>query len=317
MSTSSAIAAARDRYVSEFGIYESLAAEVRASIASELRRRGIEAETSARAKEVASFVTKAFRKNYTDPWEQTTDKAGVRVTLFYERHLQTALDIILDLYPTDPYVEDKRQELEVEKLGYLGVHVTVKVKQGAEMLPCEVQIRTSSQGSWAVVSHHLLYKPDLVLPDSVRRSLYRLLALVELFDSEVEHAMATFTSLPEFAAASLKTAAERAFYEFRTEPYDQQLTMIVLDSIKAAFDTGDLAGYTAQLGDFVSAQKARIADRLAHYRDGSAHPILSQPEAIVLFERLEAAADQLEEAWLGAFPIDLLDDVKAAWGYDL
>lgn len=317
MSTSSTITEARDRFVSERHRYEDLAAEVRAALAAELRKRGVEAEVTGRAKEIASFVTKAFRKMYTDPWEETTDKAGVRVTLFYERDVQTAVDTVLELYPTDATIEDKRQELEVEKLGYLGLHVTVKVPNGSDLLPCEIQVRTSAQGSWAVVSHHLLYKPDLILPDPVRRSLYRLLALVELFDSEVEHAMSAFMSLPEYVAASLKAAAERAFYEFRTEPYDQQLTMLVLDAIKPAFASEDLGGYASRLDDFVDAQRPRIAERLAHYRDGSAHPILSQPEAIVLFERIETAADQLEEAWMGAFPEDLLDDVKAAWGYDL
>lgn len=317
MTTPSTIATARDRFVAEHARYEEVVESVATRVGAELRRRGIEAEVTGRAKDVASFVTKAFRKGYADPWAQTTDKAGVRVTTFYSRDVQNAIDTVLELFPDQPIIEDKREELRVQELDYLGVHVTVRVQNAGEQLPCEIQIRTSAQGSWAVVSHHLLYKPDLELPEPVRRSLYRLLALVELFDSEVEHAMAEFTSLPQYAASSIRTAAERAFYQFRTEPYDHRLTLLVLDGVKAAIGNDNLAGYGVALQEFVEQQRDRIADRLDRYRGDAAHPILSQPEAIVLFERLENSAAQLEEAWLAAFPADLLEDVKAAWGYDL
>jgi ppGpp synthetase/RelA/SpoT-type nucleotidyltranferase len=316
--SSAGLAEARDRFVLERPKYVALVDSQLPRLRAEMRRIGVECEVTGRAKDVASFVTKAFRKQYTDSWTQTTDKAGLRITTFYERDIDAAVARVLAMYPDGATIEDKRSELDVAELGYLGVHVTATVRgDGDEPLTCEIQVRTAAQSSWAVMSHHLLYKPDLQLPVPVRRALYRLLALVELFDSEVERAMKEFSELPAHALAMVRGAAERAYYEFAVDEYDQQLTLTVLDALRSAFHDAELAGYAVQLEEFVDANRERIADRLARYRGLTAHPVLSQPEALVLFERLQHAPVALEEAWLAAFPLDVLDDVRAAWGYDL
>lgn len=313
-----ALLEARDRFVSERHKFVDLCDRLQHQLRLDMRRAGVECEVTGRAKDVGSFVTKSFRKAYADPWAQTTDKAGVRITTFYERGVDVALERVLTMFPDAPKVEDKRDELDVRELGYLGVHVTVKaIGLDDEVLPCEIQIRTAAQSSWAVVSHHLLYKPDLQLPDPVRRALYRLLALVEMFDNEVERAMREFISLPAYASATLQAAAERMYYEFEVDEYDRRLTLTVLDALRPTFDDDELATYSAQLQEFVEGHRERIADRLSRYRGLTAHPILSQPEALVLFERLEVKPHTLEEVWLAAFPADLLEDVRAVWGYEI
>ena len=51
----------------------------------------------------------------------------------------------------------------------------------------EIQVRTLNQHAWSNASHKLSYKHDGDLPHELQRKLYRLLALYELADQEIEN----------------------------------------------------------------------------------------------------------------------------------
>lgn len=78
-----AIGHARNRFAEEHDAYEAAGESIAAEIAAASRQQGITLiePPSPRAKSVASFVGKCWRKGYDTPWEQVTDKVGVRVDL--------------------------------------------------------------------------------------------------------------------------------------------------------------------------------------------------------------------------------------------
>ena len=69
------------RYQRERPQIEEAVEATKTRLEEHLARRRVTCQVSARAKEVSSFQTKVYRKNYTDPWKQITDKAGVRVVV--------------------------------------------------------------------------------------------------------------------------------------------------------------------------------------------------------------------------------------------
>ncbi|ALO91221.1 hypothetical protein SHL15_9284 [Streptomyces hygroscopicus subsp. limoneus] len=154
-------------------------------------RKGIACEVTSRVKEASSFKNKIYRKGYTDPWKQITDKAGVRVTVPHRGVLDDALDVIKDCLDVVKVEDDRDTPGDEDRLRYPRLHIQaimVGRQQDPDGIPyeCEIQLRTEAVDLWSRMSHKLLYKPGVTPPPDVRRSLYRLIALVELFDLEVE-----------------------------------------------------------------------------------------------------------------------------------
>lgn len=62
-------------------------------------------------------------------------------------------------------------------------------------LKAEVQVRTVTQHVWAAASHVLQYKQEASVPLPVRRSIYRVSALLETVDLEFERVLSSATPI--------------------------------------------------------------------------------------------------------------------------
>ncbi|MFY1668993.1 hypothetical protein ACN27G_03390 [Plantactinospora sp. WMMB334] len=320
---------ARLRYVQERPIYESVAKAMAAEVRHEAYRKRLDCLVSSRAKEVSSFVKKALTdKRVQNPYDDVYDKAGVRVVVAHGFDIDVTLQILRELFGEPSYLADDRHEdLPEDQLRYPRIHAQMVVPEvlalslnaGAPM-SCEFQIRTEASNLWSRMSHSLLYKPEISLPKSVRRSLYRLLALIELFDSEVQRAVAAMKSDPDRELNQLVAQLERIFLAFCGADFNAHLTRDVAGLILQTLRPEVQADYCDVLAEFA---KRKRLDLEATYRDygpnsepgrlGS-YLLASQPESIAIFERLESAPRAISALWKKTdIPEDLLDQMKDLW----
>lgn len=286
---------ARDRFESERARYTSVAEEVAADIATVGRGRGLAVTTSGRAKTLDSFVKKAIVKGYADPWEQITDKAGARAIVADLAQQRTLVEALTDHWGARVLlVDDKAVELDVKTLAYSGVHLQLVVPRGdddGEPDQCEVQVRTAAQDLWSVMSHQYLYKPLVEPPRTTQRALWRLVALMEIVDEEVQRAVNQILDDPEFPQARLLHDAEQVFYTLSTAQTDAELSLEVLRAVIDAVPTGERAGYADTLAAFVEDEHDRLRRFYARFAPGgdlqgeARYALGTQAESVILLER--------------------------------
>src|SRR5262249_2487238 len=158
-----------------------------------------------------------------------------------------------------------------DRLRYPRLHIQVNAPTDAGVTPdsgepiqCEIQIRTEAADLWARMSHAMLYKPTTALPESVVRSLYRLLALVELYDGEVERAVTAMSEDPDHPLNEILQQAERSFYALCSVPHDRDLSREIGRVVLRAIPTGKLGSYRAHLATFADENREQLD---AVYRD--------------------------------------------------
>lgn len=180
--------AAAAEYGKRRSLYERLVEEVLFAISAGLSERELKpAALFGRTKTTDSFREKMRRKQYTNPLSEVTDLAGVRLVCLYDDDREAAVQVISSALTVVDHM-DKTLELGVDKMGYVGSHLVIELGptySGARYndiasLKCEVQVRTVLQDAWALISHHLVYKSELSMPNRIRRDLNNVSSLLEI-----------------------------------------------------------------------------------------------------------------------------------------
>ncbi|WP_327188281.1 hypothetical protein [Streptomyces sp. NBC_01334] len=314
------------RYQNERERIEVAARGTADHIARSAARKGLTCEVTSRAKEVSSFKNKIERKGYTDPWRQITDKAGVRVIVQHSGLLDPILEVITGCLDIVEIQDHRKAADNVDRLSYPRLHIQA-VMAGQETDPdgtpyeCEIQLRTEAVDLWARMSHKLLYKPGVAPPADVSRSLYRLVALIELYDLEVERGVQAMSAHPELARSNqLLDVTEQVYRTFTDHPYSRDLSHEVVDVLTQAID--DETDYSEKLTRFAEDFRERLERAYADYGPTSAHflahgryLLASQPESLIIFERLTNARFRLQTTWEeGELSETMLTDMASAWG---
>jgi len=164
-------------------------------------QKNITAQLESRTKSVSSFQSKINRpgKNYIDPLHDVTDLVGVRVVVNTLVEVETVAALLRKEFSVDEENSiNKAEALDPDKFGYLSQHLIVKLpehrcvlSEWAEFsgLSAEIQVRTALQHTWSVIQHPLDYKSTSAVPKELRRRLFRLSALFELADAELDELM--------------------------------------------------------------------------------------------------------------------------------
>ncbi len=180
-------------------LYERLTRKLQDLLAELLESQGIKANVEGRTKEVVSFGSKINRpgKAYTDPLRQMTDLSGIRIILYSLSDEEKVGNLVQSEFKVDPINSvNKLDQLEVDRFGYLSQHFVVQLGDSRKHLPewaglcdlwAEIQVRTVLQHAWAAVEHFLVYKNERDVPKMLRRRLFRLSALFELADEELNN----------------------------------------------------------------------------------------------------------------------------------
>ena len=323
-----ATSAAVERFAAERENYQSAAEKVAARVHSAADRAGIACTVSARAKDVRSFHKKILAKRYTDPWRQVTDKAGVRAVVHKANDVDCLVEQLNQEFGADVLsVEDKREVRNPALLSYSGVHVQVVAEHKSnrdDTIECEVQVRTTAQDAWSIVSHQVLYKPLLELPSKVQHSVYRLVALVEMFDEEVQRVMDMLPTLPGAEVLDLLEIAESKFMSLAHSPSNREVSVQRLQAIASSIEASERQNYEALLEAFINSERPRLTRLFEEY---GAHSVVSyvpsyllfgQAESLILLERLTTKPHALVACWREkGLPEEYLDALAGAAGIAL
>jgi ppGpp synthetase/RelA/SpoT-type nucleotidyltranferase len=295
----SALEAALERYLLELPQFVAAADEMNSVLTALCQSVGVLAIVEVREKKPGSFVKKALSKEgYSDePWTKTTDKVGARIvvqTLSERQRIRealrnSALEIISE--------EDKGEERHANELFYPGIHFQVKVPSATlstgDEIECEIQLRTKAEDLWSVPSHKLLYKGVISPSRRTERRIWRLSALIEVFDEEVERAMNDVLGTPNYAQATLLSIAEDSYFTVVPVPGERDLSLDVLLALADALPIADDAEtYRQLLESFTQENRARLKEIYSRYGEGSEFEanakywLFTQPESIILFERI-------------------------------
>lgn len=302
--------AAWERYREEKPRYDAAAIDLEAKLKALAADCGMLVDVSVRAKDLGEFARKIARKEYTeDPYNQVTDKLGARIVVErsgqVDRLVQAAKDSpeFCVLSTTDTRGADP------EKLQYGGVHLQAQLQAGpdhAEALEFELQVRTKAQHLWAAtISHRLLYKQSVEIPKMYLRRPLRLIALMELWDEELERIMDDIPNVPGFAATRLRDLAVRAYLSFApTLDFDEQLSAETVAALSEVVDM-DTEVYEPILAEFIRTHAATLQLVLRDYGPPSGefafrYLLFWQPEIVIIYERLYAKPEALWNAWIRA-----------------
>lgn len=294
---------------------DDAASDVEELLKELLAGASIHATVTSRVKDVESFRGKvALRTDYADPWVQVTDKVGVRAIVHRTSQVDDIYRLIADDGRLEVYgVTDKRGILDDNVLGYSGLHLDLYAPSrdgDTERVPVELQIRTIAQHAWSEVSHKLLYKPQAELDPDDRRAVWRLVALVEVFDGEVARVM---EKLPNAAPVDpdvvTLTAAEfddiiaAQYSRFESNMGQRDLTCLVVPALLEALSPEDHATYAAATNAWVGEQRGWLTDLFDRCGPGSSmatvsdYVLWSQPESIGILESLANRPWALVAAW--------------------
>lgn len=153
----------------------------------------------ARAKSIESFEGKLAKKKddgspkYTEPFQQITDLAGVRVIAYTLDEVEEISTFVDDNFIIMEKRDVGEERIEKGEFGYQSIHYLVKMTEERLALPdykafqgliCEIQIRTVLQHAWAEMEHDIQYKGSQNIPASVKRKFLSLAGLLEIADRE-------------------------------------------------------------------------------------------------------------------------------------
>lgn len=311
---------ARKRWLKERARFEKFGAEIANRLRSELRRKGIWGDVQSRAKDIDSLVRKLVRKSH-HSYESLSDKAGVRVIVRYKSELDTVGEIAATLFQCSER-DNKLDALEPNQVGYLGVHIDVRLRQDdaaakeypANHFQAELQIRTLAQHLWSEMSHDAFYKNDETLhplPPQAKRRIYVLAGVVELADEEFDRVN---SQMPTTAEMELLKVLERHFYKLTTRSTDPETSLEVIRLLAPLYNQ-EPAQIASHLDKFYSQRETtlrEVYEQAAEAPDRSA--FLYQPEALMIYDLLEADTIGTREAWGQRYPDKELERIANAFG---
>jgi len=281
-----------------------------------------------RAKECHSLLNKVLErqmdgKPYADPLTDLSDKVGVRADVIYASDIDRLVDRIREATDaleaiTDKNIDDKRFSLSENEVGYSGVHVDVVPLERRGLArrhaKCEIQIRTNAQAAWAMASHELAYKPAVKRTKRDKRKVFRLTALLELFDEQISQSRKALMSDPNYPAAKVIEALRDARFRFRAGEFNPVLTQ---DIVSRLVETQELKN-ADELVTGIMKFAVEHATRLENVLSRDYPSLVAQPEAILIFKMLENDPYACQERWAEAgLPNGLLEKMANAWGIRL
>jgi putative GTP pyrophosphokinase len=144
-----------------------------------------------RAKADNSLVEKAFyRKSYLNPYDDITDKIGIRYVVLLHSDIKILSEII-ESSASWTASKDRDYEAEQDKnpiqFDYAAVHYVVRAKADLtyEGVPiaigtaCEIQVKNILQHAYSELTHDTIYKSKIEATPPMRRNAAKSMALIE------------------------------------------------------------------------------------------------------------------------------------------
>lgn len=254
---------ARAEYEAAKGLYGDYAHKVESVLRDCLAVKKIVCHSiTSRAKDAASFEHKAAQispespgaAKYSNPLEQITDKAGIRIITYFLSTVEEVSAIISEQF--EVLEQERKTSDDPTRFGYQSTHYLVKFSPNRTALPeyakfsgliAEIQVRTILQHAWAEIEHDIQYKSSSVLPTAIRRRFAALAGLIEMADRE-------------FQAIDNDNRAVQAEARQKIDLGDLDKVEITADSVRAYLDKKYLPD--GRMSEFSYQWTARVLLRL-------------------------------------------------------
>ncbi len=300
--------------------FEQFGREVVARLREGLLERGVWAEASCRAKDIDSLIRKLIKKPE-HTYASIGDKCGVRLIVRYKHEVEEVLGLAAHLFDcSEP--DQKVDKLRADQVGYLSAHLDVTLRANdpaatafrPERFRAELQVRTLAQHLWSEMSHDTFYKNDETLnplPNAIKRRIYILAGLVEVADNEFERLS---SDVPASNEVYLLKCLERHYYKLTTRRADSDASLEVI-RLLAPLYAQDAREIAVHLDRFYASHEETLRDvyeQAEGLADRSAY--LYQPEALMIYERLESDLTETRRVWNERFPERELEHLANAFG---
>jgi ppGpp synthetase/RelA/SpoT-type nucleotidyltranferase len=288
---------------------------------------GIAAQISGRPKEVHSLVKKLLAKPHLN-YQNMPDKVGARVVVRYLHETSGVLELIGKHF-TIGKIDDTSSRLNVDRVGYQGIHVDGLALRMEDELQnefpsgeyfLELQIRTLSQHLWSEISHDSFYKNDALvqqLPFNLRRRVHLMAGQVEVADREFERMN---LEIPTDPAVKLFKSLEPLYYMLTAERPNVELSMEVIRQLLPLYGKGaNVDAISQQIVDrfYASEKMFKVVYSNPDNLTTDAAAFLFQPEAMMIYDCLLIDRDQTLKYWNEKFPSDELERVATLFGISL
>lgn len=268
-----------------------------------------------RLKGDTSLIDKALyrSKPYKNPYQDITDKVGMRYVVLLTTHINTLCSIIESAECEAFWSQTKDKDYEEERLAkplefsYQSVHYVLRSKAGLsidgqnlpEGLACEVQIRTLLQHAHSELTHDTIYKPKTTAKPSVKRTVAKSMALIEATDEFFAQAMKDLASASGPQRQLLDYLSDAYKKGTGLEPGRERSNQLVVDVFMELLPQDA----PARIEEFLTA-KSYVFDKIKEQK-GLRH-FFNQPAALLAYFLAETMPAQTREHW----PIDSDDLAK-------
>ena len=298
------------RYASERPQFLELARHIKSTIRDAMDEHDIPCTVSHRVKEVRSLAPKLISRSY----DEIGDKAGVRVVVHFPWMLREAESLVKSLFLV-LHCQDKRAESSPQTFAYRATHFQVTSPAATDILrdkECEIQVLTRAESLWADTEHDIIYKYPITLPGDIKRSFYRLVGHMEIFDSEVTRVQEEISRLSE---GRLLNALEPHHRRLVGRDYDGGLTGLLLGFLIEQVMLEPIDATVTNIMSFMETNQQKLESMLARYEnDDYANPLMWQPELPAILYCLDNKKFELQEYWSDVLPFDLLESLADDWG---
>lgn len=184
-----------ERFKETLNTYENFKAKLDSLIRDLLQQNNINFhKIESRVKGIANLDEKITRKN--EKYEKLadiTDIVGIRIITYFEDEVDKIATIMKSEFTIDIENSIDKRQLDADKFGYRSLHFVLSLKNDRKKLTeykkfkdlnFEIQIRSVLQHAWAEIEHDIGYKNEISIPDILKRSFYRVAALLETADIE-------------------------------------------------------------------------------------------------------------------------------------
>lgn len=288
--------------------YEDFGESLIKEMVIKLNENAINPDKEYRIKNDISLIKKMFRKN--KPYEDIHDKVGGRIIVQFFEQLNEADKIITEYYG-DRIIkrENKAEEQSDIEFGYQSIHYDISSPNGTMF--CEIQLRTICQHNWSLMSHYLSYKKDTNIPLDIRRQINALSAMFEISDRHFQSIRDSISKLEDDHILRIKRFIENYFFKNMYVNYDKDITENILKSVVITYNNEKPL---EKLREFISNRNVDLQDVISKNQDNI---FFTQPEIIVILERLENKMLYLKEQWAKSYPIEYLEEIAIIWGRPL
>jgi hypothetical protein len=131
----------------------------------------------------------------------------------------------------------------------------------------------------------------------------------------VKRARKAIAAIPGFELTPLISALDRELLRFTTKSPDRTLSQIIVPPVAALYGQAASDIYPLSVQPWIAENRVRLAELYRNYGDDlEANPIFFQPEAFLIFERVEEDPTGLKAAWPAEIPDQLLVSLTELWG---